>query len=77
VVSDPSEYNTLIILPDGNNDLINNLSRKFAGICDDVRVSQGDVRIDMPVLIGSLRPAVRILILGLEPRHSDDFYNVA
>ncbi len=77
MVSDPSEYNTLIILPDGNNDLINNLSRKFAGICDDVRVSQGDVRIDMPVLIGSLRPAVRILILGLEPRHSDDFYNVA
>ncbi len=39
-------------------------------------VSGGDVRIDMPVLSGDVNSKDRILILGLEPRHTNDFYNI-
>lgn len=39
-------------------------------------VEKGDVRFDMPILIGNKKAKERILILGLEPRHTDDFYNI-
>jgi hypothetical protein len=39
-------------------------------------VQKGDVRIDVPVLIGDSKSKHRILILGLEPRHTDDVFNI-
>jgi hypothetical protein len=39
-------------------------------------VNKGDTRIDMPILSGDVNSKERILILGLEPRHTNDFYNI-
>lgn len=65
----PELYNRLILIPD-------EICYPISAIIDNTDVKPGDLRIDMPILIGSIKPKVRILILGLEPRHSDDFYNV-
>ena len=40
------------------------------------KVNNGDIRIDMPILCGNLKSKRKILFLGLEPRHTDDFYNI-
>ena len=39
-------------------------------------VQKGDIRIDVPVLIGDVKSKHRVLILGLEPRHTDDVFNI-
>ena len=39
-------------------------------------VNKGDIRIDMPVLYGNIKSKRKILFLGLEPRHTDDMYNI-
>ena len=43
---------------------------------DNAIVTRGDVRIDMPILLGNVNANFRVLILGLEPRYTDDFYNI-
>jgi len=42
----------------------------------DIVVVRGDIRFDMPIAIGNSSAKERILILGLEPRHTDDFFNL-
>jgi hypothetical protein len=39
-------------------------------------VKSGDVRIDMPIVCGDINSKNKVLILGLEPRHTDDMYNI-
>lgn len=39
-------------------------------------VLSGDLRIDMPILCGNLKSKLKILFLGLEPRHTDNMYNI-
>jgi hypothetical protein len=72
----PELYNRLILIPDEIGYPISEIKSKSVNKLDEVYVQHGDLRIDMPILIGSTQPKVRILILGLEPRHTDDFYNV-
>lgn len=67
VRKNPGRYNGKLLLP----------AKESSNIPDnDIKVSAGDIRIDMPVLMGNANAKTRILILGLEPRHTDDFYNV-
>jgi hypothetical protein len=66
--SKPNQFNQGLLLPSSENFFITN--------SNDCIVDAGDIRIDMPVLIGNKNPESRILILGLEPRHTHDFYNV-
>lgn len=40
------------------------------------KVDNGDVRIDMPILCGNVNSKRRVLFLGLEPRHTDDTFNI-
>lgn len=40
------------------------------------KVNNGDIRIDMPVLCGNINSKRKVLFLGLEPRHTDDLYNI-
>jgi len=69
-------YNRLMLLPNQVSNSHSVISPKAdKSLYNDI-VEPGDLRIDMPILIGSERPKVRILVLGLEPRHSDDLYNV-
>jgi len=42
----------------------------------NIIVKKGDSRFDMPLAIGNSSAKERILILGLEPRHTDDFFNL-
>lgn len=42
----------------------------------DITVKKGDSRFDMPLAIGNSSAEERILILGLEPRHTNDFFNI-
>lgn len=42
----------------------------------NIIVEKGDSRFDMPLAIGNSSAKERILILGLEPRHTDDFFNI-
>lgn len=42
----------------------------------NIIVEKGDSRFDMPLAIGKNSAKERILILGLEPRHTDDFFNI-
>ena len=66
--SKPNQFNQGLLLPSSENFYITN--------SNDCIVNAGDIRIDMPVLIGNKDSESRILILGLEPRHTHDFYNV-
>ena len=66
--SKPNQYNLGLLLPSTENFYVNN--------SNDCIVNAGDIRIDMPMLIGTINSRTRILILGLEPRHTHDFYNV-
>jgi hypothetical protein len=62
------EYNPHILLSEKSI-----AKQKINGAC---MVEAGDLRIDMPMLIGNVEAKKRILVLGLEPRHTDDFYNI-
>jgi hypothetical protein len=64
----PNQFNKELLLPSTGNSNVTN--------SNDCIVNAGDIRIDMPILIGNSKPETRILILGLEPRHTHDFYNV-
>ena len=66
--SKPNQFNQGLLLPSLENFYITN--------SNDCIVNAGDIRIDMPMLMGNINPEKRILILGLEPRHTHDFYNV-
>ena len=66
--SKPNQYNQGLLLHSTENFYVNNSI--------DCIVNAGDIRIDMPMLIGTINSETRILILGLEPRHTHDFYNV-
>jgi hypothetical protein len=39
-------------------------------------VNNGDIRIDMPILCGNVKSKRKVLFLGLEPRHTNDIYNI-
>lgn len=43
---------------------------------DQPIVKSGDIRIDMPILCGNINSKNKVLVLGLEPRHTDDMYNI-
>ena len=66
--SKPNQFNQGLLLPSLENFYITN--------SNDCIVNSGDTIIDMPMLMGNRNPEKRILILGLEPRHTHDFYNV-
>ena len=66
--SKPNQYNQGLLLHSTENFYVNN--------SNDCIVNAGDIRIDMPMLTGTINSGTRILILGLEPRHTHDFYNV-
>lgn len=42
----------------------------------NIEVEKGDIRIDMPILIGSEHADQKIMIIGMEPRHTNDHFNL-
>lgn len=68
-LTSPEFFNPTMVLTQIN-------SKKTVNIQPNPVVQSGDVRIDMPVLSGNASSKTRVLILGLEPRHTDDFYNI-
>jgi hypothetical protein len=40
------------------------------------KVNSGDIRIDMPIFCGNVNSKRKVLFLGLEPRHTNDIYNI-
>ena len=68
IKDNPSLYNKQLLLdPPTYNDNKDNV---------DIIVKKGDSRFDMPLAIGNSSAKERILILGLEPRHTNDFFNI-
>jgi hypothetical protein len=65
----PDFYNPYIIFSDINSSISTLQS-------DSPKVNSGDVRIDMPILCGNIKSQRKVLFLGLEPRHTDDLYNI-
>jgi len=65
----PNFYNPYIIFSDINSSISTLQS-------DSPKVNSGDVRIDMPILCGNVNSKLKVLFLGLEPRHTDDMYNI-
>lgn len=41
-----------------------------------IEAKKGDLRFDMPMLIGSINPSQKIMIIGMEPRHTNDHFNL-
>ena len=68
VTREPVSHNPFLILPDEED--------PTQGFENPGQVEPDTLRLDMPVMIGSQDARERVLILGLEPRHSDDFYNI-
>jgi hypothetical protein len=59
------------------NILFNNINSNLSKVSSVLpKVNNGDVRIDMPILCGNPKSKLKILFLGLEPRHTDDMYNI-
>jgi hypothetical protein len=56
--------------------VFNNIGSSAKVISDFPKVNSGDVRIDMPILCGNIKSKFKVLFLGLEPRHTDDIYNI-
>ena len=67
----PNSFNNKGLFLGGKAELKSDLSKTIKPT-----VQKGDVRIDVPVLIGDVKSKHRILVLGLEPRHTDDFFNI-
>jgi hypothetical protein len=65
----PELFNASIIYPE--NSLNSNLIYNEIPI-----VKSGDVRVDMPIICGNINSKNKVLILGLEPRHTDNMYNI-
>jgi hypothetical protein len=68
-IDSPELYNQTIIFP-------TNKSSKSLFNFEHPKVNSGDTRIDMPILCGNINSKNRVLILGLEPRHTNDMYNI-
>jgi hypothetical protein len=64
-----SHFNQSIIFPKLHSSSSINYS-------ESEKVFSGDLRIDMPILCGSPKSKLKILFLGLEPRHTDNIYNI-
>ena len=59
------------------NIVFNNTDSSISKVSSDVpKVNNGDIRIDMPILCGNIKSQRKVLFLGLEPRHTDDIYNI-
>jgi hypothetical protein len=59
------------------NILFNNIDSNLSKVSSVLpKVNNGDIRIDMPILCGNIKSKRKILFLGLEPRHTDDLYNI-
>lgn len=59
------------------NIVFNNNDSNVSKVSSDVpKVHNGDIRIDMPILCGNIKSQRKVLFLGLEPRHTDDIYNI-
>jgi hypothetical protein len=59
------------------NILFNNIGSDVSKVSSDLpKVKNGDIRIDMPILCGNIKSQRKVLFLGLEPRHTDDIYNI-
>lgn len=65
----PNLFNPNIVYSDVN-------SGKSIMQSDTPEVNCGDVRIDIPILCGNVNSKLKVLFLGLEPRHTDDMYNI-
>jgi hypothetical protein len=59
-----------------NKDLFLGNKKKCVLDLSSPNVEPKDIRIDLPILLGKINSKVRIMILGLEPRHTNDFYNI-
>ena len=70
IKDNPAQYNERL-----SRDLIvQNDSYKFQD--SNIIVKKGDTRFDMPISMGNSTAKERILVLGLEPRHTDDYFNI-
>jgi hypothetical protein len=59
------------------NILFNNIDSNLSKVSSVLpKVNNGDIRIDMPILCGNIKSKRKVLFLGLEPRHTDDSYNI-
>ena len=69
IKDNPGLYNERLLLesPTTSDVKKNNLN---------IIVKKGDSRFDMPLAIGNSSAKERILVLGLEPRHTDDYFNI-
>jgi hypothetical protein len=52
------------------------MSNDLRGSNENILVRTKDVRMDMPFLCGDFKADTRVLVLGLEPRHTDDLFNI-
>ena len=68
VTHEQALHNQLLILPDEEY--------PDQGSEPPGQVERDTLRLDMPVMMGSQESSERVLILGLEPRHTNDFYNI-
>jgi len=64
-----NHFNQNLLLPDVDSTLSTSATQSH-------KVSSGDIRVDMPILCGNPKSKLKILFLGLEPRHTDDMYNI-
>jgi hypothetical protein len=67
------------VLPNffNKNIVFNNIDSNISMVSSDLpKVNNGDIRIDMPILCGNIKSQRKVLFLGLEPRHTDDVYNI-
>jgi hypothetical protein len=66
----PEEFNNKLLL---ENNSINHFIELPS---NEIIVKNDDLRIDMPILLGNSYAKERIMVIGLEPRHTDNFYNI-
>jgi hypothetical protein len=71
----PSEYNSRLNLIE-EQIAVKNPENALISDKEALEVKNGDLRIDMPILLGNTNAKQRILVLGLEPRHTNNFYNI-
>jgi hypothetical protein len=64
-----SLFNQSIVFPKVN-------SSSSITYSESEEVRSGDLRIDMPIVCGNPKSKLKILFLGLEPRHTDNMYNI-
>ena len=70
IINNQTDENEFI----SNDRFLPNITNKSTG--GEINTSVGDLRIDVPVWFGDLSKDVRIVVLGLEPRDTDQKFNI-